>query len=227
MIAFEESVPGCFPYAGQLCNVVPESDQLNAQSSLFQAGAETFDLSALACPVDAGKTHQPGWPLVLGCTHALAPNYTLSVFVQCGLLELAAERATTVPMATPAAAMSPTLIRIERDRFCFAGAIAAPAGLDAGTPVTFSYGAAAVPTGSWGAVGCCCGAVEPVLPDGVWAGEGCASGPGVALSEVCDGDCAGAVSTCCGLATTVSVHAASKRITRQRATGRSLLRCTF
>jgi len=44
---------------------------------------------------------------------------------------------------------------MERARRCFAGAITAPAGLEAATPVVFSNGAAAEPTG-FGAVLCCC-----------------------------------------------------------------------
>jgi len=53
-----------------------------------------------------------------------------------------------VPIATPAAASAPTLIRIERTRRCFAGATAAPAGLEAATPVVCTDSAAAVPKGS-------------------------------------------------------------------------------
>src|SRR5579863_1484600 len=44
--------------------------------------------------------------------------------------------------------IAPTLIRMERARFCFAGAMAAPAGLEAATPVVSIDSAAAVPTGS-------------------------------------------------------------------------------
>jgi hypothetical protein len=54
------------------------------------------------------------------------------------VLGLALESATTVPIATPAATINPTLIRIERVRRCFAGAITAPAGLEAATPMPFS-----------------------------------------------------------------------------------------
>ena len=53
----------------------------------------------------------------------------------------------TTPIAMPAPTRRPTLIANERVRLCFAGAIAAPAGLDAATPPGFTYGAAAVPTG--------------------------------------------------------------------------------
>ena len=66
---------------------------------------------------------------------------------QFGRLGLPLESATTVPTATAAPTITPTLIRIERARRCFAGAITAPAGLDPATPEVFSYGAAAVPTG--------------------------------------------------------------------------------
>jgi hypothetical protein len=43
--------------------------------------------------------------------------------------------------------MSASLMAKVRERFCFAGAIAAPAGLDAATPDAGSEGAAAVPIG--------------------------------------------------------------------------------
>jgi len=56
-------------------------------------------------------------------------------------------KATTNPRATAAPAIAPTLIKIVRDRFCFAGASAAPAGLDAAKPVVVAVSAAAVPTG--------------------------------------------------------------------------------
>src|SRR5258706_15603733 len=54
-----------------------------------------------------------------------------------------------VPIATPAPTKEPTRIRTERTRRCRAGARAAPAGLDAATPVIGSASAAAVPTGWW------------------------------------------------------------------------------
>jgi len=53
-----------------------------------------------------------------------------------------------VPMATPAPTSAPTLIRMERTRRCFAGATAAPAGLEAATPLGCTDSAAAVPNGS-------------------------------------------------------------------------------
>ncbi len=43
--------------------------------------------------------------------------------------------------------MTPTLIKIVRARFCFAGAMAAPEGLEAANPVVGGVSAAAVPTG--------------------------------------------------------------------------------
>jgi hypothetical protein len=45
----------------------------------------------------------------------------------------------------------------DRVRFCRAGAIAAPAGLDAAMPLAGSDGATAVPSGCCGAGCCCCG----------------------------------------------------------------------
>ena len=229
MIALEESVSGRLPDAGQPRNIVPESDQLHAQASLFEPGAKTFDLGALAGSIDARETDKPGSPVLEVCGHPLAPNCSLSALsVQWGLLELAVDSATTVPMATPAATISPTLIRIERAPFCFAGAMAAPAGLDAGTPVTFSYGAAAVPTGSWGTAGCwgeaACGLAACGLSDGVWEGAEFASGPCVPLSGARDCDCpGGTLSTCCARAAPVSAQATSEEITRQPAICRNSL----
>ncbi len=66
----------------------------------------------------------------------------------------------------------------DRERFCLAGAIAAPAGLEAATPLAGSAGAAAVPRGCEGAV--CCG-VE--LCEAFSCGEagvvGAGAGPGL------------------------------------------------
>ena len=45
--------------------------------------------------------------------------------------------------------------KMERARRCFAGAITAPAGLEAATPVVLSIGAAAEPTG-FGVASCGC-----------------------------------------------------------------------
>jgi hypothetical protein len=64
-----------------------------------------------------------------------------------GRLGLALDNATTVPMATAAPTINAILIAKVRERFCLAGAIAAPAGLDAATPFAGSDGAAAVPRG--------------------------------------------------------------------------------
>ena len=50
-------------------------------------------------------------------------------------------KATTNPRATAAPAIAPTLIKMVRDRFCFAGASAAPAGLDAAKPVVVAVSA--------------------------------------------------------------------------------------
>jgi len=58
-------------------------------------------------------------------------------------------------MATAAPRTILTLIKNERARRCFPGAMAAPAGLDAATPLVFISGAAAVPTGFGGLL--CCG----------------------------------------------------------------------
>src|ERR1035441_1207991 len=126
----------------------------------------------------------------------------------CGRLGLALARATTVPTATPAPAMMPTLIRMERARLCFAGAIAAPAGLEAATPVVFTNVAAAVPRGAWPSLcgfgeGCCtldsssCERTAPGLLGraSTWDGWACTSV--VPLSEELGRACAeDAASTC-------------------------------
>ena len=74
-------------------------------------------------------------------------------FAPGGLLGLALDRATTVPMAMPAPASAPSRINSERERFCLAGAIAAPEGVEAAVPVDFWTSAAAAPLGCGGA-GC-------------------------------------------------------------------------
>jgi hypothetical protein len=53
------------------------------------------------------------------------------------LLGLPLDNATTVPMATAAPANAPMRISKERERFCLAGAIAAPDGVEAAVPVDF------------------------------------------------------------------------------------------
>jgi hypothetical protein len=59
-------------------------------------------------------------------------------------------------------------MRNDRDLFCFAGATTAPAGLEAATPVAFSYGATAVPTGFEVPFCCCCGAEGNAADDCPW-----------------------------------------------------------
>jgi len=65
-----------------------------------------------------------------------------------GLAGLAFDKATTDPTATQAPATSPTLISNERLSRCFAGAIAAPTGRDAGAPFAAAALAAAAPDGT-------------------------------------------------------------------------------
>src|SRR5206468_12306399 len=71
-------------------------------------------------------------------------------FAPGGLLGVPAVSAITVPTATPAPTMAPTLSTIVRTRRCLAGAIATPAGWAAVTPFTLGASAAAVPTGRCG-----------------------------------------------------------------------------
>jgi hypothetical protein len=72
--------------------------------------------------------------------HHDAPSLLRRLLInfQFGRLGLVRESATTVPMATAAPAIMPTLITMERARRCFAGAITAPDGREAATPVVFS-----------------------------------------------------------------------------------------
>src|SRR5579864_6768648 len=64
-----------------------------------------------------------------------------------GLLDVAAVRPTTVPIATPAPIIAPVRSTRVRVRCCLAGAMATPAGCDAAIPLTLEPSAAAVPTG--------------------------------------------------------------------------------
>ena len=70
-----------------------------------------------------------------------------------GRLGLASETPATIPTATTAPTTNAVLMENLRTRFCLAGAIAAPDGVDAGTPSGRVSGAAAVPSG----VGACAG----------------------------------------------------------------------
>ena len=64
-----------------------------------------------------------------------------------GLEGLAIESAATVPIAIPAPAINPILMRMDLVLLCFAGAIATPAGSESVVPLTFPCCAAAVPVG--------------------------------------------------------------------------------
>jgi hypothetical protein len=102
------------------------------------------------------------------------------ILIPCyGRLGLALESATTVPTATAAPTSRPTLITNDRERFCLAGAMAAPAGLEAAIPLAGSDGAAAVPMGPGGAL-CCCEVLCELFCGG--AGVVACSGAGAGLS---------------------------------------------
>src|SRR5438094_3545066 len=76
-------------------------------------------------------------------------------FAPGGFGPLALVSAVTVPRATPAPAMTPILIKIERTCRCLAGSMAAPAGREAALPLTLPACAAAVPDGcTVGGCGC-------------------------------------------------------------------------
>jgi hypothetical protein len=142
-------VPSRLTDTGQPRNVIPEPDYPNPHTIPFQPHAKSVDLSAFPGTINAGETYEINSADFSECTHCHAPQFALMHLALCQLdrLELEWESATTVPMATAAPTTTPTLIRMERARRCFAGAITAPAGLEAATPVVFSYGAAAEPTG--------------------------------------------------------------------------------
>jgi hypothetical protein len=144
-------MPSRFPDSGQFRDVIPEPDRFNPQTIPFQSQAKSVDLCAFPGTINTGKANKAGSADLSKCIHYSAPRLLPMPFVWCqlGRLGLARESATTVPMATAPPTITPTLIRMERARRCFAGAITAPAGLEAATPVVFSYGAAAEPTGLW------------------------------------------------------------------------------
>ena len=92
----------------------------------------------------------------------------------CGRLGLASDSPATMPTATAAPTTSAVLIENLRTRLCLAGAIAAPEGVEAGTPSGRVSGAAAVPNGVEVWSGSC-----EVWEGGtgtVWAAEGEESG---------------------------------------------------
>ena len=108
------------------------------------------------------------------------------------MLGLALVSATVVPTAAATAAITPTLIKMERTRGCFRGAKAIPPGLEPATPFVARDSAAAVPTGfpavlgdvdgDSGVVftGCCASSVA-----------GGAAGVSGSVGELADGDDAG------------------------------------
>ncbi len=121
-----------------------------------EAGTQIMDLSALARSIHAGEAYESALTVLRPCLHRRAPN-CLFRLIHCtwGRLGLALESPTTVPTATAAPMIRPTLITNDRVRRCFAGAITAPAGREAAMPMPFSYGATAVPTGAGVPPFCC------------------------------------------------------------------------
>jgi hypothetical protein len=107
-----------------------------------------------------------------------------------GRLGLALDNATTVPIATAAPTIRAILIANVRERFCLAGAMAAPAGLDAATPDAGCDGAAAVPNDCGGAFcwGGVCGLFSCEAVGAVWG----AMGTGLSGSDaICGASAAG------------------------------------
>jgi hypothetical protein len=133
----------CFP---KNRHVVPESQLPQANALATQVVAQFFNLCAFACAVNSGKCDQYGFQMSF-----LEKNMSRILSQWPGLFGtcpgLAADSPTTVPIAMPAPAKKPSLIKSERICRCFGGAIATPAGLEAAPPLTSTGGATAVPLG--------------------------------------------------------------------------------
>jgi len=93
---------------------------------------------APSIPEKLTKFVRPPLRLRCDCIGMLQKTIQCWAIRQFGRLGLPLESATTVPMATAAPTTTATRIAKERARRCFAGAITAPAGLDAAMPVFFS-----------------------------------------------------------------------------------------
>src|SRR6185437_8716759 len=115
-------------------------------------GAEPFNLRAFPGTIDTRKAEDFCLPSLESRAHWCSPGSRLGALIRThfGWLGLVCETPATVPRAAPASATTTRLIRKMRTRRCFAGAMAAPAGLEAATPVVLTVGAAAVPTCSAG-----------------------------------------------------------------------------
>jgi hypothetical protein len=131
-----------FAQLGKACNIIPEGNQRYLQPGVHQPGAKTMDLGAFSCPIHAGEAYESAlfvFGVRLHCHAATISQYLdFRALYWWGRLGLASERPTTVPTATAAPISTPTLIIRERVRRCFAGAMTAPAGRDAATPMPFS-----------------------------------------------------------------------------------------
>src|SRR5580658_8420580 len=141
LVPLKHPVPRAFTDSGQPGNVLPERYHPDLQSFALKVCTECPDLSALSGAVNSRKTHRPGSAAFSTLPHLHTSRFlfqNLRRRTHCGRLGLPCESAATVPTATPAPTTKLSLMRIERTRRCFAGAITAPAGLEAATPVVFS-----------------------------------------------------------------------------------------
>src|SRR5690242_5404605 len=126
--------------------MVPKCQPHNGNAPVYEPAAERFNLCAFSRSVHPGKADQNRL-LTIRWTGIDAHRNQGDYFAPGGFGPLAFVSAVTVPRATPAPAMTPILIKIERTCRCLAGAIAAPAGREAALPVTLPAWAAAVPDG--------------------------------------------------------------------------------
>src|SRR4051794_561074 len=97
----------------------------------------------------------------------------LLYFAPLGFEDVPFDNPATVPTATPAAAIRPSLSRSERRCRCLSGAIAIPAGRDAAPPTVGAPSAVAAPKGC-----CICGSA-------LGRGAGVAGSAVVELSGFC------------------------------------------
>jgi len=157
-ITFEQGASGELPELPQDCDVVPKLQAQNSKAGIAQTNMKVVDLRALTGTIDSGKTHEQRLPLIhldwvghisllLRYIQPETDCRRLDYGAPGGLLGVPFDKAATVPTATAAPTTAATLIKIVLVRFCFAGAKAAPAGLDTANPVVAVVSAAAVPTG--------------------------------------------------------------------------------
>ena len=107
-----------------------------------QLCAQALNLRAFPGAIDSRKADEFRAITLASCTHYRCSRMTDGAVgtLSTWLAGTGCETAATIPSATPAPRITPTPIRIARTRRCFAGAIAAPAGRDAVTPMAITPG---------------------------------------------------------------------------------------